>query len=153
MKSLREWLAIVGLAVTVMIVATKYWTLPETIATHFNASGVANGWGSKTTLWFIPVMACVLFTLLTLIRFIPERMMNMPVSQAQRAAALPMCFALLGWVKVELMWVLAAASWMIVGEAQGRNSSLMTTILMVNPVVILGTVVFYLWRMMKLPEA
>jgi len=151
MKNVREGLALAGLVATWLIVATHYWALPQTVPTHFNANGVVDGWGGKWDLWFAPGFACVLYAVLTLVRFLPERMINVPVSAAQRAAAVPMCMEMTGWAKAETMWMSAGIAWMMVASAQGNGSMLMLLIPAVSVAVLLGTIGFYLWRMMSLP--
>ena len=39
----------------------NYFELPDTIATHFNAVGEPNGFGSKQTIWIIPIVATVMY--------------------------------------------------------------------------------------------
>lgn len=39
----------------------NYTELPDTIATHFNASGEPDGFGSKNTIWLIPTIATVMY--------------------------------------------------------------------------------------------
>lgn len=151
MKSLREWLAVAGLVATVIIVAAQYGTLPDRVPTHFDANGVVNGWGGKHDLWMMPVFACLMYATLTLVRFVPERTISMPVNESQRAAALPMCMEMLGWIKAESMWMSAGIAWSMVAGAQGQDSTLMMVIPLAGSAVILGTVGFYLWKMMKLP--
>lgn len=36
--------------------AIKWPSLPQTIATHFNFMGEADGWGGKGNIWLMPVM-------------------------------------------------------------------------------------------------
>ncbi|GGE67993.1 DUF1648 domain-containing protein [Priestia taiwanensis] len=43
-----------------------YPSLPETIPTHYNFQGEPDAYGGKGNLWFIPIVACFLFGLLTL---------------------------------------------------------------------------------------
>lgn len=39
----------------------SYGNLPETIPTHFNVKGIADGFGDKITLWLLPTIGIVLF--------------------------------------------------------------------------------------------
>jgi uncharacterized membrane protein len=51
-----------------ILVVAFYFDLPETIATHFNLKGEADGFGSKETIWLLPILNMVLYygkTLLT----------------------------------------------------------------------------------------
>ena len=39
----------------------NYMELPDTIATHFNGAGEPDGFGSKQTVWIIPIIATVMY--------------------------------------------------------------------------------------------
>jgi len=39
----------------------NYFELPDTIATHFDATGKPDDFGSKNTIWIIPVVATVMY--------------------------------------------------------------------------------------------
>lgn len=39
----------------------KFSALPDTIATHFNAAGIPDDFGSKHTIWIIPIIASVMY--------------------------------------------------------------------------------------------
>jgi len=51
---------------------TSFKTLPENIPTHFNGSGEVDSYGPKTTIFFFPVMATVMFAFLAFIIKKPE---------------------------------------------------------------------------------
>lgn len=51
--------------------AIKWPSLPQTIATHFNFMGEADGWGGKENIWLMPVMSLLLYLLLTATTYFP----------------------------------------------------------------------------------
>ena len=51
--------------------AIKWPSLPQTIATHFNFMGEADGWGGKGNIWLMPVMSLLLYLLLTATTYFP----------------------------------------------------------------------------------
>ena len=53
-------------------------TLPETIPIHFNMSGEADSFGSKTMLWMFPIIATILVGLMKVIKRYPAQL-NYPV--------------------------------------------------------------------------
>lgn len=53
--------------------------LPDRIPIHFNFAGEADSYGSKTTLWMLPIIATILVGLMSIIKQHPEHL-NMPVS-------------------------------------------------------------------------
>lgn len=63
------------IAIIIMIwayVFSEYSTLPDTIPTHFNAAGIADDFGSKSTLFMMPVIATVLYGLLFVLNLYPH---------------------------------------------------------------------------------
>ncbi|MDR0801791.1 DUF1648 domain-containing protein [Fluviicola sp.] len=57
----------------------NYSSLPETIPTHYNAAGKADGFGEKTTILFLPLIATILFVGLTILNKFPH-IFNYPVN-------------------------------------------------------------------------
>jgi uncharacterized membrane protein len=78
------WVLVVvlwGLAIS------AYPTLPETIPTHFNATGEVDGSGPKDMIWIAPIIGSLLFISLTILNNYPH-VFNYPVSiNAQNAYA------------------------------------------------------------------
>lgn len=62
-----------------------YPTLPETIAIHFDSNGEPNGYGSKSTLFFIPVLVSVLVIFLGVICRYPHKFNYMAVITTENA--------------------------------------------------------------------
>lgn len=52
-------LGLLGLFVLFLLPAINYGQLPETIPTHFNASGQADDWGSRKMIWLLPCIGLV----------------------------------------------------------------------------------------------
>jgi uncharacterized membrane protein len=148
MKVLRELLAAAALAFTIFTVATNYSALPKRIPTHFDAHGAINGWGDKSTLWSLVAVVAFQYILLSLIRFFPQSMMNLPIRPEQRAAALPFGYAMADWIKAEVCCLfafivhsmLAAAK----GHAQGPGLGFTVSL-----VAIFGTSIYYITRMTR----
>jgi len=62
------WVAL--LAIWILIISS-YSNLPETIPTHFNGSGKADGFGSKVNILALPIIATVIFIGLTILNKFP----------------------------------------------------------------------------------
>lgn len=73
-----EALSVCGLLLLFLLPAAYYRDLPAIIPQHFNASGEADGYGAKSTLWFLPAIGLVLFLALTAINRAPH-IFNYPV--------------------------------------------------------------------------
>ena len=57
--------AYIMLSVLWIRTAITYFDLPDTIPIHYNASGVPDDFGSKTTLIMLPIIGTILFGILT----------------------------------------------------------------------------------------
>jgi len=65
-----ESIAIGAVIFGVVLVLLGWSGLPQTIPTHFDAAGNADGWGPKEMIWLLPSISVVLITsMLFLIRF------------------------------------------------------------------------------------
>ena len=59
-----QLISLLMLAYSYFLIRTNLPHLPQRIPTHFNAAGVANGWGSPNTLWSLlaaQALTCVVF--------------------------------------------------------------------------------------------
>jgi uncharacterized membrane protein len=154
MKALRELLAVLGLLSAICVVVFNYRDLPQQIATHFGANGVANGWDDKSSLWFPVGIACVVYVVMSLARFLPPSSFSGPFNEEQRAAAIPICRDMVAWMKAEMTWIFAGATWLMVALAQGHNPEKLT-LWFIFPVlgVVFATVIYHVARMMRLKPA
>ncbi|WP_106496610.1 DUF1648 domain-containing protein [Lentibacillus sp. Marseille-P4043] len=56
-EKLFNLLSVILLVSSIIYVVQAYASLPETIPTHFNAKGEANGWGNKAIIFLMPGIA------------------------------------------------------------------------------------------------
>lgn len=151
MKILRESLAALGVLLMLGMVAMHYSSLPATIPVHFNGRGVADGWGGKGELWGLIGVAAFIYAVMTVANFYPEYMISMPVKVARRPAALPMAVEMLSWVKFEITWMFLWICRSMIAVAQGTRTGLGAWTMPVMLCAMLGTVVFYYWRILRSP--
>ncbi len=76
-----------GILVMILLVALNWGSLPDTVPTHFNGAGDADGWGSKFTLLILPVIAIFLHILLGVVERKPH-LHNYPVRLTEENAPL-----------------------------------------------------------------
>lgn len=96
-------------AYSYFVIQTSLSKLPARIPTHFNAAGVADGWGSPDILWVMfgaQALTCAVFLIIPYIgqRFpgaihVGSRNMS-DFSPAQRARALPMLNDMAGYMSI-----------------------------------------------------
>ena len=66
-----ETIAIGVLIYGVILVLQAWSTLPDTIPTHFDASGNADGFGPKGMIWLLPSISVVLVPAMLFLRRFP----------------------------------------------------------------------------------
>jgi len=84
MKRYLSWIVLL-VAAAVFVSTHLMWmqSLPERVATHFNAVGQVNGWMSRSThstfmLLFGLGLPCFIMVLMWVMRFLPPNLMNVP---------------------------------------------------------------------------
>lgn len=104
---------------------THYSTLPDTIPTHFNASGEADGFGSKASLIALPIIATLLFIGLTVLNRYPH-IFNYPTSITQDNALQLYTLAtrMLRYLKLVLALVFGGIEFMTIQNATGKEAGL-----------------------------
>jgi uncharacterized membrane protein len=147
MKSLRELLAVSGLVFAALVVSDFYSRLPERIATHFDAMGVANGYGARSTLWVLVGIAVLLYAALSAISLVPRRMsLRRPLSPEREKQVWENTMALVGWIKAEMCWMFAYLCLAMVRSGMGLQIGLGWWLLPVMLVVVLGTCAFFMLK-------
>ena len=98
--------------------ATIWNGLPETVPTHFNENGVADGWGSKSTLIWMPV-ALIFFTYLVML-VIPK------IDPKKKLATMGKKYEQIKWIMVGLM---VAISIMFIYSAKNGETGMSSNLL------------------------
>ncbi len=154
MKTIRESIAALGLLFTVGVVAIFYSRLPETIATHFNAAGVADRSGGKATLWLLVGNAIFVYAVMSAVSFLPLKVnLLRPLTSEQESAAKVDAFALVGWLKAEVVWMIGYVCLGIVRNGLGLQETLGSAFLPVTLSVIGLTCGYYVIRMLRAKQA
>lgn len=144
-------LAALGVVASVGVVADLYSRLPARIPTHFNAEGVADGFGARSTLWVLVGVVVWSYGMLSVINFLPVTVNSpKPLTVAQREAVWTDALALVGWIKVEMAWLMAYLLFAMARNGLGRQAGLGAAFAPVLMVVILGTGGFYLAKIFRL---
>jgi len=147
LKIVRELIALVGLVFSVAVVADFYSRLPERIATHFNAKGMANGFGARSTLWVLVGIAVLLYLILSFVGSLQGVVsLKRPLAPEREKVVLTESMEMVGWIKVEVCWMFAYICLAMVRNGMGLQVGLGWWFLPVTLVVVLGTCAFYLVR-------
>lgn len=142
-----QLVAFVGLVLVFFFTVQSWNDLPDTIPTHFNAAGQANSWGSKGTLWTLPVVTAVMYLMLTALEFFPHTY-NYPLKITPQNAERQYYLArsLLVWMKAELAVMLAYLQWEWIQSALGKSEGLGILFLPVILIALFSTIGVYFWQ-------
>ena len=104
-----QLISLVMVIYSYFLIQTNLPKLPRHIPTHFNAAGVADGWGSPDTLWVllgVQALTCAVFLIVPYVgqRFpgaihVGSRRLS-DFSPAQRARMLPMLNDMAGYMSI-----------------------------------------------------
>lgn len=72
LDSVTDLVSVTLIILMVGFTGYHYSSLPETIPTHFNAAGQADGYGSKTSIWLLPAINAIMFTGLFILNKYPH---------------------------------------------------------------------------------
>jgi hypothetical protein len=119
-----EGLAVVAIIYMLVQLIMTWPTLPEKVPSHFNASGKADDWGSKSSMLILPMVALVMYTGLTVLSRFPH-IFNFPVPITENNAVRQYRLAksLLSFVKLDVLaiflYIQASTIRTATGEAAG----------------------------------
>jgi len=124
--------------------------LPARIPTHFDLAGNPNAWGSPNTLLLLPVMAAVIYALITLVSFFPAAF-NYPVrvTPENRPRLQTLSLQMVAWLKVELAFLLTLLQWFILATVRAGHGHLSVWIVPLFLVLVFGTCIGYIVAMVR----
>ena len=104
---------------------TSYSSLPDTIPTHFNAAGEADGFGRKASIVSLPVVASLLYIGLTLLNRVPHSFnFPTPVTQDNALPQYTNATRMIRYLKLILVLVFAGISYQTIQQANGTGEGL-----------------------------
>jgi uncharacterized membrane protein len=129
---------------------TSWGTLPKSIPSHFNAAGVPDAWGGKSSLLLLPIMGLVMYTMLTIIERFPK-IFNFPFEITEKNARYEYQTAreMLVCIKAEMLLIFGYIQWDSVEVAKGTHTGLGSWFLTIFLVLLAVTMIYYIRRMNK----
>jgi len=104
---------------------TSYSSLPDTIPTHFNAAGEADGFGIKASIIGLPVIATLLYIGLTLLNSFPHSFnFPTPITQDNAHRQYTNATRMIRYLKLILVVVFAWISYQTIQQANGTGEGL-----------------------------
>ena len=128
--------------------------LPARIPTHFNASGQPDGWGAPGMLWVIPLIATVIYLLMSLVSRYPSSF-NFPMRThpAARRALEVIALNMLSWLKAEVVFLFACIQYTAIRFARSGYGTLSPLFLPAVLIVVFGTIGWHIAAMRRAARA
>jgi uncharacterized membrane protein len=152
MRKILEWIGLTALAVLLWNTYQAIYgphALPDSIPTHFDILGNANGWGKPTMLLLPPLVTAILYLVLTVVAHYPA-LFNYPVAvnTSNRIRLESLAMELFAVLKLEVVYsfVFVQQAYILAARyTHGLPIALLPTIVL----VFLATVVWYLVAMVR----
>ncbi|MDM5187439.1 DUF1648 domain-containing protein [Bacillus sp. DX4.1] len=154
---LEKWLdcfSILGI-VAMIVYILMYWTsLPHTIPTHFGLNGEADGFGEKGNMFIHPILGLGLYIFFNILSRFPN-IFNYPANTTEETK--PLLFVnsrkMLGWMNLQIILFSVYNTWENTQAAINGKTSMSMFPLIIFIVVLLGTMVFYIVKGMRIASA
>ena len=129
-------------------------SLPAQIPTHFNAAGQPDAWGTPGMLWVLPIVAAVIYLLMTLVGRYPGAF-NFPMrtTPAARRQLETIALNLIAWLKLEVIGLFAWIQYETVQLARRGQGTLPTLFLPAVIVAVFGTIAWHIAAMRRVARA
>lgn len=129
---------------------TSFSNLPDTIPTHFNAAGEADGFGSKASIIGLPVIATLFYIGLTLLNRVPH-IFNFPtpVTQDNALSQYTNATRMIRYLKLILVLVFAGISFQTIKQANGAGEGLGDLFLPLTLVLIFIPLLYFVVKSIK----
>jgi uncharacterized membrane protein len=153
---MRKNLEIIGL-VMLAILCWITWEalygpdrLPARIPTHFNLAGTPDGWGPPSTLLFLPIVAVVVYSLITVVSLFPSAFnYSVRVTSENRLRLQALSLQMVAWLKFDLACLFTWLQWSIISTVRCGHGRLSPLIVPFFLVVVFGTCIAHIVAMFR----
>lgn len=141
------WLSIV--AIWVLTIA-NYTSLPDTIPIHYNATGKADGFGGKATIFTLPLIGTLLFLGLTVLNQFPH-VFNYPINITEENAIIEYTKAtrLIRYLKLIIVVIFGLIDFKTIQNATGEANGLGIWFLLLILGLVFIPIIYYLITSIK----
>jgi uncharacterized membrane protein len=131
-------------------IGTSYSSLPDTIPTHFNAAGEADGFGTKASIIGLPLIATLLYIGLTLLNRFPH-IFNFPtpITPDNALSQYTNATRMIRYLKLILVLVFAGISFQTIQQAKGTGEGLGVWFLPLTLVLVFLPLVYFVVNSLK----
>ena len=153
MRRNLEIAALAALALLLFLTARALYgpgSLAQQIPTHFGINGQPDAWDSPRTLWFLPIVALLLYGLMTVVARFPSAF-NFPVrvTPANRTSLETLALNMIAWLKVEVISLFCWIQYVTIQAARNGQGSISPLFMPLTLGIVFATIAWYFVAMRK----
>jgi hypothetical protein len=153
MRKALEAVSLIALAVLAFITIRAFYgpaRLPDHIPTHFNAAGQPDAYGSSAMLLVFPIIATVIYLLMTLVSRFPAAF-NFPVrvTPLNRQRLEELALSMIAWLKAEVVVFFALIENGAIGAARHPDQRLSPLLMPLLLACVFSTCIIHIVAMFK----
>jgi uncharacterized membrane protein len=138
-------LLIIGM---IIFVCMQWNQLPDKIPGHYNAVGEVDRWGSKGEIIALPIVAALLYLLLTTLSFLPKTWgLPVRITELNREKLYECTRSLLISIKVELIGI-----FFYLAYSMATSQSISTGFIPIIFFVLIGTIIYFIRQFYKIEK-
>lgn len=142
-----ELIAISFLIILIGLPLVNYNNLPETIPIHFSGSGQPDGFGSRSTLWLLPLSGIFLYLLMTIIEGFPQIYNYLvEITPGNAFTQYKMATRLIRILKTMILIIFSYISFKTIKTATGTAAGLGKAFIPIFLLITLGVIIIYITR-------
>lgn len=147
---IMEVLSAIALILLITVTAFYYSELPQRVPIHYDARGVADGYGNKSTLLLLPLIGVLIYVGLTILSRFPH-IFNYPVKittqNAQRQYSLAL--KLLNLLKLTMVVLFTVISYSSIMTSMGNYTGFGAWFIPASLFIIFGSIGVYFYLSLK----
>lgn len=147
---IMESVSIMAIFINIGLLLKYYTLLSNTIPTHFNAAGAPDRYGSKSSIFVLPIIVFIMYFFLTLLSRFPN-IYNYPKPITRENAKYQYRCArqLMIIIKTEIMICFTYIEWTIIKVVLGNSNGLGLWFLLIFLTIIFGTLAIYIRKALR----
>ena len=140
----------IGIVLVFILLASKWQQIPNTVPTHFSASGIVDSWGNKWSLLALPCVEVVLYVILTIISRFPHTFnFPWPITEDNALRQYRIGRLMMISLKAETVWLFTYLEWQSVQVSIGKAMGLGIAFLPITILAVFGTISVLLYKAYK----
>lgn len=145
-----EIIAIVSIIISWWYLITMWDKMPNVVPTHFNFKGEVNGYGSKNSLFILPIMSVIMFIAFNILSMFPH-IFNYPIKITMENAKRQYANArlLLIVIMAEINVIFLYLQWGSIYSAITPSAGTQVQFMPIGIFIIIATVIVFISKMKK----